>query len=364
MRASRLLLSAAALAAIAAAAFVWTERLRVRHLALPMLEDPSDPPAQPEPLLDAPPCEAEPLAALGARVTALLRADDGAVWAGTFEGGLYRLAPGAPPEPVPGLAGRERFVNALAQHDGLVWAATQGGLLALDGDRRVATLLEADGVTSLARAGGALYAGSARGLHRVSAARGAEPLAVTGPAGEPLRVTALAAGGGTLWLGTPSGAYALPLATVDAPLLARTARFVPLVFGAPGAETNVVTALAGLADGAVAGTDDGGLVRLRSSGEVVAARFAEARANAVSPGAAAPAGAGAAFGTQGGGLLLARAAGPGMAVTRPRGLAGADLSAVAGDGPGLLTGSASGAVVALRCEPELAARAGEAGGPR
>jgi len=338
---------------------LWLHHERLRHLAVPVLEDPSLPPPAAEPLLEATGCEGAPLASVGQRATALLRAEDGTIWAGTFEGGLFRIAPGEPPAAVPGLAGRERFVNALAESDGLVWAATQGGLLALDGDRRVLKLLADDGATSLARSpGGALLAGSPRGLFRVSAARGAEPVEVAGPAGEPLRVTALAAGGADLWIGTASGAYALPLAALDAPLLARTARSVPLVFGAPGAETNVVTALAGDASGAVAGTDDGGLVRLRGTGDPVAVRFADARARIVNAGAAAPSGEALAFGTQGGGLLFARPAGEGLAVVRagaPAG-AGADVSSVARDGAGVdaarwLAGMGDGTILSVRCTP-------------
>jgi hypothetical protein len=343
-----------AAALLAGGRALWVHRERLRHLAVPVLEDPSLPPPAAEPLLEATGCEASPLAAVAGRPTALLRAADGALWAGTFEDGLFRLAPGELPAAVPGLAGRERFVNALAEHDGLVWAATQGGLLALDGDRRVLLLLPDDGATALARAGGALLAGSPRGLFRVSAARGAEPVPVAGPSGEPLRVTALAEGGGELWIGTAAGAFALPLAAIEAPLLARTARAVPLVFGAPGAETNVVTALAGDARGAVAGTDDGGLVRLRREGEPTAVRFADARARIVNGGAAAAAGGALAFGTQGGGLLLARAGPDGLAVARAPGAAGAgaDVSAVARDAAEdgrWLAALADGSVLAVRC---------------
>ena len=326
------------------------ERGRGRHLAVPVLSDPSSPAAPGVGLADEPGCALAERARVGARVTALLQEEgDGALWIGTFDGGLLRAAAGDAPAAVPGLAGRERFVNALAEHDGLVWAATQGGLLALDGERRALTLLDGEGVTALARANGALYAGTARGLFRVSAEEGAEPVAAAGPSGEPLRVTALAASGARLWIGTASGAYSLPLSLVEAPLLAREARWHPLVFGEAPADTNVVTALAPAPDGVVAGTDDGGVVRLAASGRVVAVRFAEARANEVNPGAAAAGPGGVALGTQGGGLLLARARGDGLEVVRASGAGRAEISAVGVAGQALLLGTADGRVAA--CAP-------------
>jgi hypothetical protein len=299
------------------------------------------------------------VARVGSRITALLEDRDGALWIGTFDGGLFRG--GAEVLEVAGLRGRERFVNALAEHDGLLWVATQGGLLALDGERRVLTLLAGEGVPALARGGTALYAGTARGPFRVTVGAGAEPLGAVGPSGEPLRVTALAAGASRLWIGTASGAYSLPVATLEAPLLSREARWHPLVFGDPAAETNVVTALAPLADGAVAGTDDGGIVRLRADGGVTALRFTDARANEVNPGAAAVEPGGAALlGTQGGGLLVARARGAAVEASRVGGLGRAEASAVALAGDGILVGTAAGVVSELRCGPRLTDRGGPA----
>jgi hypothetical protein len=312
-------------------------------------------------------CEAVEVARVGGRVTAILEDRDGALWIGTFDAGLFRAEPppvtpaaspaderrGSPllPVEVSGLRGRERFVNALAEHDGLVWVATQGGLLGQDGERRALTLLAAEGVTALAAAG-PLYAGTARGVFRVSAGYGAEPVEATGPSGEPLRVTALATSGSHLWIGTSSGAYSLPLATAAAPLLARAARWHPLVFGDPPAETNVVTALAPLGDGAVAGTDDGGVVRLRPGGGVSALRFADARANEANPGAAAAVAGAAAVGTQGAGVLLVRAEGGGLAATRLAAPGRAEVSAVHAGKGRLLAGTAAGQVLAVRCGPE------------
>jgi hypothetical protein len=253
---------------------------------------------------------------------------------------------------VPGLSGRKLLVNALLLHDGLVWAATQGGLVAFDGDRPALALLEADAVTALVAVRGAVYAATPRGLFRVTVDDGAERVDVAGPSGEPLRPNALAVSGERLWIGTPSGAYAVPLASLDAPLLARTARWYPLVFGAPGAETNVVTALAPAGDGVVAGTDDGGLVLVRAGGEIAAARFSDRRANEVNPGAAALAPDGAVLaGTQGGGVLLARprATTAGLEVVRLGGQVPREISAVAPARGGVLVGTAAGAVVRLAC---------------
>jgi ligand-binding sensor domain-containing protein len=321
----------------------WNARARARHIAVPVLSDPSLDPQPGVELAELAGCTAREVARVSARVTALLRGADGALWIGTFDDGLYRLD--GELVPIDGLRGRQRFVNALAEHDGLVWVATQGGLVAFDGDRRALTVLGGEGVTALVQAGGALYAGTARGLFRVSPGRGAEDLEAVGPAGERLRVTALAAGPTALWIGTASGAYVLTLSSLEAPLGApRTARWHPLVFGDPPAETNVVTALVPLGAGAVAGTDDGGVVRLREDGGSSAVRFADARANEVNPGAAAAAGGAAVLGTQGGGALVLRRERDATSAARLAALGHAEVSAVSGDGDRILVGLADGSV--------------------
>jgi ligand-binding sensor domain-containing protein len=363
---------AVAAAAVAAFAVVLVAAAardrRVRHLAVPVLADPSLPRAPGADLAERAGCEVREVARVPGRVTALLEeagaggegrgeGGSGVLWIGTFDEGLFRLAGGGL-SAVEGLRGRERFVNALASHDGLVWAATQGGVAGFDGGRRAVTLLAGEGATALARAGSALYAGAARGLFRLSAGAGGEPVEAAGPGGEPLRVTALAASATRLWIGTASGAYSLPLATLEAPLLARTARWHPLVFGSPPAETNVVTALASLADGALAGTDDGGVVRLGDGGAVSALRFADPRANEVNPGAAVAAPGGAVLaGTQGGGVLLVRPAGAALAAERLQALARAEVSALRTDGARVLAGTAQGAVLEVRCAEGAASAA-------
>ncbi|MGZ3404965.1 MAG: hypothetical protein ACXVAN_00875, partial [Polyangia bacterium] len=152
-----------------------------------------------------------------------------------------------------------------------------------------------EAVSSLALVGDELVVGTAHGLWRGSddAAAGER-----GPDGEVLRVTALASSRDRLFVGTPDGVYELV-----APLgAAQAALWRPLVFGAGGATSNVVTALAALDGGVVAGTDDGGLVFL-GDGAVAAVPFAEPCANDVNPGALARGGGAIFIGTEGAGLV-------------------------------------------------------------
>jgi ligand-binding sensor domain-containing protein len=351
---TRVTLAVAVLGVVAAAA--WRALARPSRVELAALADLSLAAAPPAELAEGPSCAVQEVARVGRRVTALLLASDGVLHVGTSGAGVVRVDPAGGGDPVaPALAGRERFVNALAEYDDLVWVATQRGVVALDGERRVLSLLREEEVTALARAGTSLYAGTARGVFRISAEDGALPVDASGPSGEPLRVTALAASGGRLWIGTSSGAYSLPLAEVEAPLLARTARRHPLASGEPSSEANVVTALAPLAGGVVVGTDDGGVARIREDGGVTAGRFAERAANEVSPGAAAAlagaGGAGVLLGT-GGGLLVARAHGEGLRVSR---VARGEVSAVqvSDGGEGLLAGGADGVVLSGSCPAPL-----------
>src|SRR5512142_32677 len=245
---------------------------RARHLALPVLADPSLPPPAPSPLPAAPPCALRELGRVPARPTALLRARDG-LWVGTFDQGVWRIAGDAAQE-VPGLEGRERFVNSLGQLDGLVWAGTQRGAIGFDGGARAFTALGGAAVTALAPAPGVLVAGTSRGVALLSRL-GTRSVALEGAGAEP-RVTSLAVGAETLWVGTVDGVFA---ASLEAALQgAAAARSIPLVFGDPPARTNVVVALAPLGTGAAAGTDDGGVALVSPDGGVSALRLSPARA--------------------------------------------------------------------------------------
>ena len=320
---------------------------RARHLAVPVLVDPSLPAAiAPAAGLAALECRVEELGGVGRRVTALLPAADGSVWVGTFDEGVARLG-GEVPAAARALAGRRRMVNALAAEGGSTWAATQGGLVALDGPASGQVLLGDQSASALARSGGALLAGTGHGLFRVKDGS-AWPVPAAGPDGEALRVTALAGSAtGRLWIGTSSGVYSLDLGQL--PPGRATAAWYPLVFGDPPSSTDVVTALADLGGAAVAGTDDGGLARVGARGEVSAVRFADALANQVNPGAAAASGSALAFGTQGGGLLVALERGGHLDVRRASGLEELAVSAVARTGDAWLVGTAEGKVLRVRC---------------
>jgi hypothetical protein len=307
-----------------------------------------DPGNDPEPL-EA--CDTVRLATAAGAVTALLRASDGALWIGVSGAGLERAEPGEAPRPVgeAGLAPGERMVNALAEQDGLVWAATDAGAIAWDGERRVVTLLAGSEVYALVRAHGALLAGTARGVHALSIGDGAEDLRIVGPLGEPFAATALAAGARTLWIGTAGGAYSIALSTLEAPLLFRAARWHPLAAGPDGA-TGVVTAVAALPgpdDGAVAGTDGAGLLRLRPAGPAAAVRLAEAAANVATAVAAAPGADADLVGTSAG-LLVVRA-GEALSIGRPAGIESIVLTALSARGGEVLAGTIDGAVLAVRC---------------
>ncbi len=316
---------------------------RARHLALPVLSDPSLPAAPPSPLADGPRCAVRELGRVPARPTALLRSADGALWVGTFDQGIWRIAGDAAQE-VPGLEGRERFVNALAEVDGLVWVGTQRGVVAFEGSARALTAIAGTAVTALAPARDSLVAGTSRGLALISR-RGARWIALEGATSP--RVTALTVGAETLWAGTADGLLAVPL---DPALRgAAAARSIPLVFGEPPAQTNVVVALAPLGHRAVAGTDDGGLVLVTPDGRVSALRLDLARANEANPGAAVTLAGVVAMGTQGAGLLLAHEVDGHLVAARPAAFPLASVSALARDGDVLLAGAADGAVLEIRC---------------
>lgn len=333
-------LAAAALAVVGVAAMLaWPHRARLRHLAVPVLTDPSVPSATPpQPIAIGPAAGARRVATLPARITAVATLD-GALFLGTFDAGLFRFDPArdAAPVAVGDCDGRERFVDALLVRGGRVVAGTHGGALVLDGrGRRVETLADAEAVAALADVDGALVLGTAHGLWTDGA-----PLDVHGPDGEPLRVTALAVAGRSLYIGTSDGVY-----VAARPLRPGAARWVPLVFGAPAASTDVVTALAPLGDGVIAGTDDGGLVLVRGDG-AHALPLSDARMTGVSPGALAAVGGAVWLGTDGAGLLRLAAAPAGVTVARPADWRAPRVSAVTAAAGTLFAGTDAGTLFAL-----------------
>ena len=275
---------AAATMALAATALPFG---RLRHLALPLLHDPSVHADEGTRLAIGDPVVGEALerTQLPGRISAILPRADGVVFVGTFDSGLYRFDPAhdRSPREVAALDGRERFVDALVEWKGRIVAGTHRGAVVLAPDgRRAGVLAAGQAVSSLAVVGDELLIGTAHGLWR-----GGDdaPAGERGPDGEVLRITALAVtpandgAGDRVWIGTPDGVY-----EARAPLRAQVAMWHPLVFGSPGATSNVVTALSAVDGGVVAGTDDGGLVFLDDRG-VDARPFADRRANDINPGA-------------------------------------------------------------------------------
>lgn len=298
----RLILAAAAVGAALAATALPTARLT--YLALPLARDPSvRAPVTPRTVEEGEAPARRDATRVPGRISAILPLYDETLFIATFDEGLYRFDPHRDRAPVPvgALDGRERFVDALVLHGDHVVAATHRGavVLATDG-ARAGVLAAGEAVSSLATADDELILGTAHGLWRGSDDR---PVGERGPDGETLRVTALAVGersnrrGPRLFVGTADGVYILAT-----PLAAQVARWQPLVFGTPAASTNVVTALATLGDGVIAGTDDGGLVFVDDDG-AHAAPFTEVTSNDVNAGALARVGAVTLVGTEGGGLI-------------------------------------------------------------
>lgn len=349
MRTRILLATTAFTALLATAGFVWFEGGRVRHLAVPILTDPSRPSGEPATLTELPACQQRQRARVAGRVTALLPASDGALWIGTFDNGVFRAAPGLPPREVGSLAGRELFTNDLAEHEGRIWVATQSGVLVLEpSGERLLPVVPDTAVTALTRIDERLYGSTSRGLVRLSLSTGITPIEIHGPFGEPVRVNALATSTETLWLGSWDGVYSLPVTALYGPP-PLSARWHPLVFGSSPAQTNVVTALVSYGEGVLAGTDNGGLVRVNAR-STEALRFTEPRANEVNPGAATATGATAVFGTQGGGLLVAsHLEDQQLQVGRPRNWAAAQVTAVRNTEEGLLIATADGAALVVDC---------------
>jgi hypothetical protein len=104
----------------------------------------------------------------------------------------------------------------------------------------------------------------------------------------------------------------------------------------------VVTALASWSDGVLAGTDDGGVVRVDHK-RARATRFGEPRANEINPGALVRIGDSVYAGTQGAGLLRIDRDG----TSRPVDWPAAQVSALARDGKRLLAGGADGTLWSL-----------------
>ncbi|MGZ3408356.1 MAG: hypothetical protein ACXVAN_18025, partial [Polyangia bacterium] len=188
----RLLLAAAG--AICAVAVTALPTDRLRHLALPLVHDPSVRSTLPKLAIadgdQAPDGSDRPIERmrLPGRISAILPRADGILFVGTFDSGLWRFDPARDraPREVGSLAGRERFVDALTEWRGHVVAGTHRGAILLSPDgARAGAVAAGEAVSSLALVGDELVVGTAHGLWRGSddAAAGER-----GPDGEVLRV--------------------------------------------------------------------------------------------------------------------------------------------------------------------------------
>lgn len=162
---------------------------------------------------------------VGRIVTALAREPDGTVWAGTFDAGLWYLAPGAPAlrrQSIPGdgtPASASRIVDLLVDAAGTVWVGSWGTGLhrvtrgarqfretGLARDRFDVTAVFGDRRGSLWFGGG--EGGRGGNLRRVDADGRVTDYRIDGA---PLAL--LDPGGGLLWVGTTAGVRSLDLRT-------------------------------------------------------------------------------------------------------------------------------------------------------
>ena len=332
--------------AVAALALAYGSQLR--HLAVPVLAEPAAAPSARPASLEELSLALEPLVPAGARVAALAESERGVLAIGLFDRGVALWRRGeAKPTPVPEIDGRRRFVTGLGWRKERLFVGTYGGVLEVDSSGRLCGIqLDGTAVESLLVTPERILAGTSRGLFARTDGL-FEELPLVTPDGEPLRAISLASSRGTLWIGTSRGVYSVAAGE-------RTAVWHPLVFGRPPATTNVALALAIAKEGAIAGTDDGGLARVGQD-DVEALRFEDARANGVNPGAATQVAGCAVFGTRGGVVIGS----PELESAR-RFAAALDVTAVHA-GSRLFVGTASGQVLALdfdrlRCPERTAAR--------
>jgi len=292
---------------------------------------------------------AVPVGRVPAHVTALARTRGGALWAGTFDAGLHRAAPGAAFVEVEGLEGAGRFVNAVAVHDAALWVGTSRGLWRFSPIGRPLGRAMGGAIDALASLGGALVAGTTRGLWVVGPFGPLRPFG--GRDGAALRVSALARADGALWAGTPSGLYVVR---------GGDARFVPLATGAGEAEPCWVTAVAALDGGVIAATDDGvhNFVAPVARYDAVTApsyharavRLADAPACSTNPGAAVHFRGDVYLGTPGGVLRVAVDGSGNVLATLLHALRGVHISALAALDDAMVAGSADGDI--YRLEPD------------
>ncbi len=236
---------------------------------------------------------AAPRRLAAAHGTALM-AFGGRMYAGTFDDGLYRLAPGsAGPTRVPG---SPPYVNALATSGETLYIAAATGLYAMDRRERFRTIASVEGLSvhGMAARGETLWLATGRGLVEV---RGGRIRVLDESAGLPGRIVYSVAttDDGAVWAGTARGALRI------GPDGARR------LYSLAGGELahDWVTAIASAGDTVYIGTYDGGVVRVAPGG--AARQVAGTERLWVNPGGIARVGSALYVSTLGDGLVRVRA---------------------------------------------------------
>ncbi len=263
-----------------------------------------------------------------------------ALWAGTFERGVGRLLNGIWTRfgPESGLPSLE--INALTVHRGVLWVGTNAGAAwyseGLFHDHPRLAAIRGDAVTALLSDGDALWLGTNRGAVRLSAEGDVARIGVRDGLVN-AHVYALARAPGALWAGTLGGISGLRPDGGVAPL------DTPTVVAGPGALSgNWVNALLSRGDELYVGSYGGGVDR-RAGGTWAHPFPGPGETLEINPGAATWVEDRAVFGTLDRGLLVVDADGDdGRTLDAELGLGAASVTAVHFDGADLWIGTTAG----------------------
>jgi len=276
----------------------------------------------------------------GPTITDVVTSPQGDVWIGTFERGVGRLTGDRWEQYGLGEGLPSLEINALVDHRGVIWVATNGGVaLYVEGrfaeHPRLASLRET-AITSLVSDGEALWIGTGRGVWRLAPDGQVASLGVREGLNN-AHVYALAPSRTTLWAGTLGGLTGLRLDGRPSPLDS------PSVTAGPGGLShNWINALLTRDATVWVGTYGGGVDRF--DGDTWQRVFpAPGETLEINPGAACWLGDRAVFGTLDRGLLVVQEDGSrARLLTDVLGLAAPSVTAVHADGGTLWIGTTAG----------------------